>query len=132
MAGPGPPPLAQMGMEARLSPGLCPWGRGLERETDLPQTSVGTISVVPLVEGQLLLVLQRHSGDRNHASGEVQDVVQAQVGGGICGKMEASPAISGGPDSGGQECWVSAPSRSFSERQPPGLSIWPVWGREST
>lgn len=91
MTGPTPPPLALMGMEARLRPGLCPWGRGMERETDLPQTFVRTISVVPLVEGQLLLVLQRHSGDRSHASGEVRVVVQAQVGGGICGKIEASP-----------------------------------------
>lgn len=61
------------------------------RETDPLEIFVGTISVVSRVEGQFLLVLRRHSGDRHNASREVQDVVQAHVGGNICRKVQASP-----------------------------------------
>lgn len=65
----------------------------MQRETDLPEMLVGTISVVSLVEGQFLLVLRRHSGDRHDANREVYDVVQARVGATICRRSRQSRKI---------------------------------------
>lgn len=106
----------------RPSPGLCPWGRGPQRGTDLPEIRVRTVSVVSLVEGQVLLVLRRHTGDPHHANREVQDVVQVQVGEAICRKIQASPGnLQRTEDSSEEVCWVSTPSAL----QPPSLPHGP-------
>ena len=63
----------------RDQPHPTPTAGEAERETDLLETFVEAISVVASVEGQFLLVLWRHGGDRHHASREVQEVVKAQV-----------------------------------------------------
>lgn len=103
---------------------MCPWGRGKERETHLLEIFVKTIPIVSLIEGQFLLILLCNSGDWQHPDREVQQVVQACVGGALCRKIKvsseklfSSERFRVGKNVGKHHSW------SFSELQPSGFAI---------